>query len=132
MIDDDWPDPNGGGPRGAGLALLCPPPRGGEPVAGVALFAGISATALARLNSWTVDACRIAKERGVQIVQIKLIFLGGSRYYFPSILENLRQFVDAADRNRNTDVYRVQTAAAQLTSTFRGIFAVKRNLRSLN
>ena len=67
----------------------------------------------------------------VQIVQIKLIFLGGSRYYFPSILENLRQFVDAADRNRNTDVYRVQTAA-QLTSTFRGIFAVKRNLRSLN
>ena len=106
---------------------------GGKPVVGVAPFANVTGTSHQALNDnakplldgWLLDACRIAKERNVQI---KIIFIGPSA---SPHLELLRQCIDAADGNRNTDLYATPTAEA-LTSAFRDVFTITRNLRFLD
>ena len=110
---------------------------GGKPVAGVAPFANITGSSKAalqaamktRLDNWLYEACRIAKARNVQI---KAIYLGGTTTADDTnALETLRQCIDAAGGNRNTDVYNAPTSD-RLASIFRNIFTVNRNLRFLN
>ena len=113
---------------------------GGQPVAGVAPFAGLSGNlptaATTRLNDWTVEACDLAKQRGVQI---KVVYISTAypeswvalRRSQEATLEEVRKCIDANGGDRNRDVYETPTAAS-LTATFREIFSVQRNLRFLN
>ena len=113
---------------------------GGQPVAGVAPFAGFSGSlqtaATTRLNDWTVEACDLAKQRGVQI---KVVYISTAypeswvalRRSQEATLEEVRKCIDANGGDRNRDVYETPTAAS-LTATFREVFSVRRNLRFLN
>ena len=111
---------------------------GGRPVEGVAPFSKLSGNlanaAKTRLDDWLMDSCAIAKERGVEV---KIIYLSlanppeSIRTTQDAHIETLRQCVDEAGGDRNTDVYESPTTD-NLTSTFREIFTVRRNLRFLN
>lgn len=111
---------------------------GGRPVEGVAPFSKLSGNlanaAKTRLDDWLMDSCAIAKERGVEV---KIIYLSlanppeSIRNTQDAHIETLRQCVDEAGGDRNTDVYESPTTD-NLTSTFREIFTVRRNLRFLN
>ena len=113
---------------------------GGQPVAGVAPYAGLTGhlqtAAKTRLNDWMLDACDLAKQRGVQI---KIVFISTlfpeswveSRRRQEAVMEELRKCIDAAGGDRNKDLYDSPTADS-LTATFREIFSVRRNLRFLD
>ena len=113
---------------------------GGQPVADVAPFTGftgnLQTAVTSQLNDWTVEACEIAKKRGVQI---KVVYISTT---YPetwtelirrqnATLEEVRKCIDANGGDRNRDVYETPTAAS-LTATFREVFSVRRNLRFLN
>ena len=117
---------------------------GGQPVAGVAPYAGLSGNletaGTTRLNGWLVDACDLAKQRGVQIKVVFLttaipedggLFWAAARRKQARALEEMRKCIDAADGDRNKDLYETPTAA-NLASAFREIFKIRRNLRFLN
>ena len=111
---------------------------GGQPVAGVAPFANVTGNLVSsvrtRLDGWLTDACGLAKQRGVEI---KIIYLTQAdpteetQRVQNTNLELLRQCIDEAGGDRNADIYESPTAA-NLSSTFRNIFTVRRNLRFLN
>ena len=91
---------------------------GGQPVADVAPlhgFTGNLQTAVtSQLNDWTVEACEIAKKRGVQI---KVVYISTT---YPetwtelirrqnATLEEVRKCIDANGGDRNRDVYETPT-----------------------
>ena len=117
---------------------------GGQPVAGVAPYAGLSgnlpAAGTTRLNGWLEDACGLAMQRGVQIKVVFItttipadggLFWAAARRKQERALEEMRKCIDAAGGDRNEDLYETPTADS-LASTFREIFTIRRNLRFLN
>ena len=117
---------------------------GGQPVAGVAPYATLSGNletaGTTRLNGWLVDACDLAKQRGVQIKIVFIttvipedggLFYAAARRKQEAALEAMRQCIDAAGGDRNEDIYETPTADS-LATTFREIFTIRRNLRFLN
>ena len=111
---------------------------GGEPVPGVAPFAGIEqnlkSEVVSQLNTWLEDACRIAGERGVEVKIVYLNLEGADASYRQLEVRYqtaLKRCITAAGGSTSDDFYEAPNAT-QLASTFREIFAVTRNLRFLN
>lgn len=79
-----------------------------------------------KLDDWFLESCRLA---GLRRVRVNAVYIGNDSYLPP--INNLKQCVQVAGGDPNTDVYVTPTAAA-LHDTFVEIFTIRRNLRFLN
>ena len=81
-----------------------------------------------RLNTWTVEACRLANDRGVRIHGI---YIGRDALLSRSSISKLEDCVDAAGGTAGQRDVHIVPTAAELESTIVDLLTIRRNLRFL-